>query len=78
MCEESSVRVTFRCKNFHDMTNSIIKIPEVEVQLQEGQVMLHQCIYIIIYIYIYQCIYIPVCTGVEKWLHIATFSPNIR
>lgn len=23
-------------------------------------------------------IHIPVCTGVEKWLHIATFTPNVR
>ena len=56
LCEESHVGVTFSSSNFHDMTNSIIEVPGVGVQLPEWQVTLHSLI--------------TVCTGVGKWLHI--------
>ena len=35
LCYESHVKVTFRCSNLHDMTNSIFEITGVRVQLPE-------------------------------------------
>ena len=45
--ENFHVSITSSCSNHHDMTNPIIEIPKVGVQLLEWQIMLH--------LYIQQC-----------------------